>query len=187
MKLSMGEIPFLVSPKGLIRFPPAAQHSEPHPWLNGNDTSYWERSSFPGATMFSKMAFILNWLDAIFLACLIWHDYNLKQSVKEQKGAPVLAGSVPQKLLWKKVPPPPHWRVFHCCYCPLLAKWLAHVALGFVALHIFIPAGGSAALFINNVADRNCNSGHFGIQRQLWAWLQPWVAELSFRFGTGSK
>lgn len=48
----------------------------------------------------------------------------------------------------------------HCCYCPLVAKWLAHVALGFVVLHIFIPSGGSTAIFINNIADQNCNSGH---------------------------
>lgn len=87
MKLSMGEIPFLVSPKGLFLFAPAGQHPKPHQWLSGNDASYWESSLFPGATIFSKMAFILNWLDTIYFACLIWHHYNPKQSVKEQRGA----------------------------------------------------------------------------------------------------
>ena len=75
----------------------------------------------------------------------------------------------------------------HCCCLLPVAKWLAQVALGFVALRIFIPAGGNTALCTNNAADRNCDSGQFGIQRQLWALSQSWVAKLSSRFGTGSK
>lgn len=111
MKLSVGETP-LASPKRPSHFTAPAQHSKPHRWLSGNDASYWESSLFPGANFLSKMAFILHWLDAIFLACLIWHDQNLKQSVREQRRAGAVAGAVPQRLLQKKMPPPLDWRVF---------------------------------------------------------------------------
>lgn len=103
MKASMGGIPFLVSPERLLHFTPAAPCSETHQWLSGNDASYWERSSFPGATIFSKTAFILNWLDTVFLACLIWHNYDLKQSVKEWRRAPAPAVGAAARVCFPEV------------------------------------------------------------------------------------
>lgn len=53
-----------------------------------------------------------------------------------------------------------------------LQNYFAQLALGFVVLHFFIPAGGSAALFIKNVVGKNNSCDLSGDQRQLWAWLQ---------------
>lgn len=54
-----------------------------------------------------------------------------------------------------------------CC----LQNDFAHMALGFVPLHIFIPAGVSAAPFINNAVGKSYSSGLSG-EKKLWAWLQ---------------
>lgn len=184
MKLSMGEIPFSFLPKGLFFF--FFHFCSPAPtqcwWIAGNDASYWERSSFPGATIFSETAFILNWLVTVFLACLIWHDYSLKQPAEEPRAAPALAaGAVaricsPEAAAKQGATTQPlegfPIAVTACC----LQNDFAHLALGFVALCIFIPAGGIAALIINNVVGRNYISDLSGVQRQLWVSLRFCVA-----------
>lgn len=124
------------------------------------------------------MACILNWLVTVLLACLIWHDYSLKQPVEEPRGAPTLTAGAVARICSPEVAAKegattqalegfPTAVTARC-----LQNDFAHLALGFVALQIFIPAGGSAALFINNIVGRNYSSGLSGDQRQLWAWLQ---------------
>lgn len=153
-----------------------AQHSESCWWFTGNDPSYWERSSFPGTTTFSEMAFILNWLATVFLACLIWHGYSLKQPFEEPRRAPALAASAVARICSPEAAAKEGATtqalegfpiaLTACC----LKNDFAHLAVGSVALYIFIPAGGSAALFINNVG-KSYSSGLSGVQRQQCAWL----------------
>lgn len=120
-----------------------AQPSEPCWWFTGNDASYWERSSFPGATTFSKMAFILNWLITVFLACLIWHGYSLKQLFEEPRGAPALAASAVARICSpeaaaKEGANTKHWRVFPLLLLPVVCKMTLHTWLWDLCLYIFL-------------------------------------------------
>lgn len=88
---------------------------------------------------FSKVAFILNWLDFNIFRLLVWHDYKLKRSDKERRGTPASsAGVVP------RVPSPEaaaeegattlDWRVFPLL---LLLCWLQNCWHTWLCIFLF--------------------------------------------------
>lgn len=90
------------------------------------------------------MAFILNWLVTVFLACLVWHNHSRKQPFEEPRGAPALAagavaricspeaaareGATSQALQGFPIAVTAHG----------LQNDFAHLALGFAVLRVFL-------------------------------------------------
>lgn len=177
MKLSMGKIPSLFSSRGflfsllsLALIALLVVHWEWCQLLRKNLISWSNYLFWDG--LYPKL------ISHSIFGSFIWHYCSLKQPFEEPRGAPALAaGAVPRMCspeaaakegaITQALEGFPIAVTAHC-----LQNDFAHLALGFVALHIFIPAGGNADLFINNVVGKNYICGLSGDQRQLWAWLQ---------------
>lgn len=142
IKLSVGEISLFIFIQRSLFSTSVDQRSEPYWWFTGNDASCWERSSFPGAAIFSEMAFILNWLVTVFLACLVWHNHS-RSSLLRSQGEPRAAGAVaricsPEAAAGEGAISQALQGFPIAVTAHGLQNVFAHLALGFAVLRVFL-------------------------------------------------